>query len=152
MEITILLCGPSVSVNPRQVSFVETGAVLASDEQTNRRLNGDQVIKRTVISGLIAAALLLGGMAMSASAGNGPGNGRGHGGPPKSDEERAARQAGCLQKNGGVCPNGGPRAPGQCNGQGQSQGKDHGRGLRDGTGPRAGTGNCPLNKPAEAQK
>jgi len=109
-------------------------------------------MKRTVISGLIAATLLLGGMAMSAFAGNGPGNGRGYGGPPKSEEERAARQAGCLQQNGGVCPNGGPRAPGQCNGQGQGKGNGHRRGLRDGTGPRAGTGNCPLNGSAQAQK
>lgn len=105
-------------------------------------------MKRKLLSGLIAAGLLLGGMTMTTFAGNGPGNGRGYGGPPKSDEERAARQAACLEKNGGVCPNGGPKAAGQCNGKGQ--GARHG--LRDGTGPRAGTGNCPVNNSAQTQK
>jgi len=107
-------------------------------------------MKRKVISGLVAAGLLLGGIAMSALAGNGPGNSRGYGGPPQSDEERAARQAECLERNGGVCPNGGPRGAGQCKGQGQGKGQR--RGVRDGTGPRAGTGNCPLTKPAQPQK
>jgi hypothetical protein len=108
-------------------------------------------MKRTVISSLIAAGLLLGGMAMSSLAGNGPGNGRGYGGPPQSDEERAARQAACLEKNGGVCPNGGPRAecPGLGQGRGKGKGQGQGQGLRraarDGTGPRATTGNCPIN-------
>lgn len=102
-------------------------------------------MKRTMISGLIAAGLLLGGISLYA--GNGPANGKGYGGPPKSDEERAARQAACLEKNGGVCPNGGPRAAGECKGQGQgkAQGKGQRRGACDGTGPRAGTGNCPAN-------
>jgi hypothetical protein len=111
-------------------------------------------MKRTVISGLIAAALLLGGMAASTFAGNGPGNGKGYGGAPKSDAERAARQAACIEKNGGVCPNGGPSAAGQCNGQGrgQGQGKGQRRGACDGTGPRAGTGNCPVNGSAQTQK
>jgi hypothetical protein len=110
-------------------------------------------MKRTMISGLIAAGLLLGGMTLSSIAGNGPGNGKGHGGPPQSEEERAARQAACAEKNGGVCPNGGPRAEcpglgqGKGNGNGQGNGNGHGwrRGARDGTGPRAGTGNCPAN-------
>jgi hypothetical protein len=117
-------------------------------------------MKRTVISGLIAAALLLGGMTASTFAGNGPGNGKGYGGPPKSQEERAARQAACLEKNGGVCPNGGPRSAGECQGQGQGRGQGkgqgQGKGLRrgacDGTGPRAGTGNCPVNGSARTQK
>lgn len=112
-------------------------------------------MKRTIISGLVAASLLLGGMTLSTFAGNGPGNGKGYGGPPKSDEERVARQAACLEKNGGVCPNGGPRSAGECKGQGlgkgkgQGKGQGQGKGLRrgacDGTGPRAGTGNCPAN-------
>lgn len=112
-------------------------------------------MKRTMISGLIAAGLLLGGMSLSALAGNGPGNGKcqGYGGPAKSAEERAARQAACLEKNGGVCPNGGPRA--ECSGSGQGgQGKGNGKcarqGARDGTGPRAGTAACP--RTAAAQK
>ncbi len=113
-------------------------------------------MKRTVISGLIAAALLLGGLTTSTFAGNGPGNGKGYGGPPKSDAERAARQAACIEKNGGVCPNGGPRANcpglGQGKGQGQGQGKGQRRGACDGTGPRAGMGNCPVNGSAQTQK
>jgi hypothetical protein len=115
-------------------------------------------MKRTIISGLVAASLLLGGMTLSTFAGKGPGNGKGYGGPPKSDEERAARQAACMEKNGGVCPNGGPRSAGECKGQGQGKGKGQGqgkglrRGACDGTGPRAGTGNCPVNSSASAQK
>ena len=111
-------------------------------------------MKRTIISGLIAAGLLLGGMTVSTFAGNGPGNGCGYGGPPKTAEERAARQAACLVKNGGVCPNGGPRA--NCPGCGQGgQGKGNGKcarqGLRDGTGPRSGNGTCP-NARTQTQK
>lgn len=112
-------------------------------------------MKRTVISGLIAAGLLLGGMTLSALAGNGPGNGngKGYGGPAKSAEERAARQAACIEKNGGVCPNGGPRA--ECPGYGQGgQGKGNGKcarqGARDGTGPRSANGTCPKT-PAAGQ-
>jgi len=135
------------------VCSIDMGAVVASGKR-NEQLNTDKVMKRTVISGLIAAGLLLGGIAMSALAGNGPGNGRGYGGPPKSDEERAARQAACQQQNGGVCPKGGPRAecPGLGQGRGNGQGKGMRRGACDGTGPRAGAGNCPVNKPAQAQK
>lgn len=118
-------------------------------------------MKRTMISGLIAAGLLLGGMTLSSTAGNGPGNGKGYGGPPQSEEERAARQAACVEKNGGVCPNGGPRAEcpglgqgqgqgkGNCNGKGNGNGNGARRGARDGTGPRAGTTNCPANNAAQ---
>ena len=96
---------------------------------------------------LVAAAMLT---AASAFAQNGPGpRGKGYGGPPQSMEERAARQAGCLEKNGGICPQGGPRA--NCPGKGQGQGNCYRRGARDGTGPRAGTANCPVN-PAPSQK
>ncbi len=96
---------------------------------------------------LVAAAMLT---AASAFAQNGPGpRGKGYGGPPQSMEERAARQAGCLEKNGGICPQGGPRANGP--GKGQGQGNCYRRGARDGTGPRAGTANCPVN-PAPSQK
>ena len=109
-------------------------------------------MKRTMISGLIAAGLLLVGLNLSALAGNGPGQGKGYGGPAKSAEERAARQAACLEKNGGVCPNGGPRAEcqgaGKC-GQGKGQGKCARQGARDGTGPRAGTAACPRTGSAQ---
>jgi len=91
------------------------------------------------VAGLLAAG--------TAFAGNGPGpRGKGYGGPPQTAEERAARQADCLEKNGGVCPQGGPRA--NCQGAGQGQGNKWRKGARDGTGPRAGTADCPLNQPA----
>lgn len=109
-------------------------------EQSNERT----VMKRTILSGLIAAGLLVG--SSSLLAGNGPGpNGRGYGGPPKSEEERAARQAACLEKNGGVCPNGGPRAecPGYGQGRGQRNGTGCGKGACDGTGPKGPNGNGP---------
>ncbi|HEX5397680.1 MAG TPA: hypothetical protein VFY06_01345 [Verrucomicrobiae bacterium] len=101
--------------------------------------------------GLIAAGLLAGGAAFSVLAQNGPGrggNGRGYGGPPQTQEERAARQAACLERNGGVCPNGGPRVNCPGLGMGKGQGAGHGwrRGARDGTGPLAGTTNCPAFK------
>jgi len=110
-------------------------------------------MKRTMISGLIAAGLLLGGMTLATIAGNGPGNGKGYGGPPQSEAARAARQAGCVEKNGGICPNGGPRTNCPAGGMGKGQGAGNcGRnGLRDGTGPRSANGTCP-NTPAPNQK
>ncbi len=107
------------------------------------------MMKSKTIAGLIVAGLLAGGTAVSVLAQNGPGrggNGRGYGGPPQTQEERAARQAACLERNGGVCPNGGPRA--NCQGQRKGQGAGYGwrRGARDGTGPLAGTTNCPAVK------
>lgn len=71
-------------------------------------------------------------MTLSTFAGNGLGNGRGYGGPPKSEVERAARQAACLEKNGG------PRAncPGLGAGKCQGPGKGQGKGVCDGTGPK----------------
>lgn len=81
---------------------------------------------------LVIAGLLMSAGSASLLAQNGPGKGRGYGGPPKTPEERAARQQECLKKNGGQCPNGGPR--GECPGYGQGKGK--------GQGPGRG-GNCP---------
>lgn len=105
-------------------------------------------MKTKLLTGLIAVGLLLSGMTLLAQNGPGPGGGKGkgkgYGGPPQSQEERTARQADCLQTNGGICPNGGPRTncvP-DCNGQGQGKGKGKGQGKgnqhgkRDGTGPR----------------
>jgi hypothetical protein len=112
-------------------------------------------MKNKALVGMMVAGLLIAGAALTALAQNGPGkNGCGCGGPPKSDQERAARQAACLEKNGGVCPNGGPRA--SCPGYGQGgQGKGNGKcarqGLRDGTGPRSGNGTCP-NAPARSSE
>ena len=112
-------------------------------------------MKHTILSGLIAAGLLLGGTSLFAGNGSGP-NGRSYGGPPKSDDERAARQAACLEKNGGVCPNGGPRAECPGYGQGGHQGKGNGKcarqGLRDGTGPRSANGTCPRVNQTQTQK
>jgi hypothetical protein len=112
-------------------------------------------MKRAVMVGLVAAGLLMSGAAANLFAQNAPCNGRGYGGPPKSDEERAARQAACLEKNGGVCPNGGPRTncPGYGQGgQGKGKGKCARQGPRDGTGPRSANGTCPLNNQAAAKK
>jgi hypothetical protein len=105
-------------------------------------------LKQTI--GWMVAGLVLASMTTVALAQNGPGSGpkgRGYGGPPQSQEERAARQAACPKQNGdcpAVCPNGGPGR-----GQGQGNGMGHGyrRGLRDGTGPRSANGTCPLATP-----
>ena len=112
-------------------------------------------MKNKALVGMMVAGLLIAGAALTALAQNGPGkNGCGYGTPPKSTEERAARQAACLEKNGGVCPNGGPRTNCPAYGQG-GQGKGHGKcarqGLRDGTGPRGANGTCP-NAPASSKK
>ena len=129
-------------------------------------------MKIKVIIGCVTAGLLLSVAGTELFGQNGPGSqGRGYGGPPKSQEERAARQASCLQSNGGVCLNGGSRTNcpgpgmGQCNGgsrtncpgpgmgQGNGNGAGQGRhGLRDGTGPRSANGTCPLNNAAQSQK
>jgi hypothetical protein len=115
-------------------------------------------MKKTAMVGLMVVGLWMSGAAADGFAGNGPGSGRGYGAPAKSNEERAARQAACIEKNGGVCPNGGPRAncpgigQGKGQGQGQGQGKGQRRGACDGTGPRAGTANCPVNGSGQTQK
>ena len=112
-------------------------------------------MKRNMIVGCVVAGLLLTGMVTVSLAQNGQGQGpkgRGYGGPPQSQEERAARQAACPKQNGdgtGVCPNGGP---GCGQGQGNGAGKGAGRGLRDGTGPRNANGACPLNSGTPAKK
>jgi hypothetical protein len=106
-------------------------------------------MKFNTLTVIVAAGLLAAGTAFAQN-GPGPrGQGNGYGGPPQSAEERAARQAACLEKNGGICPQGGPRA--NCAGKGQGQGNQWRKGARDGTGPRAGTGACPVN-PGTAQK
>lgn len=109
-------------------------------------------MKRKALAGLTAMGLLISGAAVSLFAGNGPGpgsNGCGYGGPPKNAEERAARQAACLERNGGICPNGGPRTncPGRGWGAGNGAGRGWRHGLRDGTGPRGGAG-CPWRSQA----
>ena len=85
------------------------------------------------IAGLIVAGLMLAG-ASTMLAQNSRTNGqcKGYDGPPQSEQERIARQAACLEKNGGVCPQGGPRTNYPTLGQGQGKGK----GSCDGTGPK----------------
>ena len=110
------------------------------------------IMKTKSIITLISITLL---GASSAFAQGGPG--RGYGGPPKSDEERAARQAQCQRTD---CPNKGQgqgqrkgwgqgqgqgKGWGQGQGQGNGQGRGFRRGPRDGSGPRGGTGSCPIN-------
>ena len=117
-----------------------------------RTLKPTHHMKTTSIITLTAIALF---GASSAFAQGGPG--RGYGGPPKSDAERAARQAQCQRAD---CPNKGQgqgqrkgwgqgqgqgQGKGWGQGQGQGQGQGHRRGPRDGSGPRGGTGNCPIN-------
>jgi hypothetical protein len=139
------------------VCCFEEGALDASDSRNEQQSNERTAMKNKTLAGLIVAGLVMSGAAFSLLAQNGPergGDGKGYGGPPQSQEERAARQAACLEKNGGVCPNGGPRAncPGYGQGgQGQGNGKCARQGLRDGTGPRSANGTCP-NAPAKNQK
>lgn len=80
----------------------------------------------------IAITLLAAGTALAQG---GPGRG-GYGAPPKTEEERVARQAERQQVNTGKQANRGNRAN-----QGQNRGR--GNGSRDGSGPRGGTANCP---------
>ena len=114
-------------------------------------------MKLKITLGAMVLGLLLSVTPASLFAQNCPGggpNGKGYGGPPKTEQERAARQAACLEKNGGVCPNGGPQAncPAGRQGQGKGAGKGWGKGLRDGTGPRSGNGTCSLTAPKSGSK
>jgi hypothetical protein len=116
-------------------------------------------MKRTILTGLVAAGLLMSGAIGLSLAQNGPGAGRngcGYGGPPQSQEERAARQAACVATNCGTCTNTCtnvcPRAacPGRCLGKAKGHGYRHG--LCDGTGPRNTNGVCPFNGHGAAKK
>ena len=107
-------------------------------------------MKKTAMIGLVVAGLIISSAATSLLAQNGPRNGRGYGGPPKSEQERIARQGACMEKNGGLCPNGGPRAVGEC--QGKGAGKGTKPGGCDGSGPRSANGNCRFNTPAQPKK
>ena len=100
-------------------------------------------MKHNLLAIITVAGLLAAGTAFAQ---NGPrGQGKGYGGPPQSAEERGARQEGCIEKNGGVCPQDGVCVPGK----GRGNGKGQRQGLRDGTGPRSADGTCPNgNTPA----
>ncbi|MDH7501294.1 MAG: hypothetical protein QHJ82_01090 [Verrucomicrobiota bacterium] len=110
-------------------------------------------MKRKTIAWLVAVGLLVGGStALMAQGGPGP-RGRGYGGPPRSEQERAERQANCPWAKDSR----GAGLKGQARGQrapGDAKGKAYRRGLRDGTGPRAQGGNCPYagQTPADKQQ
>ena len=87
-------------------------------------------MKTIQITTFIALALL--GAGTASAQGNKNRGGAGYGGPPKTEEERAARQEECRQANGGTC-----------DGQGQGHGKGQRRVPRDGSGRRGGGTNCP---------
>lgn len=93
-------------------------------------------MKTKTITSLLAVLFISGGFAMAQTPACPIGNG--NGGPPKTEEERAARQQACLEANGGVCPNGGPRAA--CENPGQGRGQGLRAGARDGSGKGAGNG------------
>ena len=121
---------------------------VAPDQEKKQQTNERTVMKHNILAVIAVASLLAAGTTFAQSGlGTGPrGQGNGYGGPPKSNEERAARQAACLEKNGGVCPQDGVCVPGK----GQGNGNGHRRGLRDGTGPRSADGTCPNgNTPAK---
>jgi hypothetical protein len=104
-------------------------------------------MKHNILATIAVASLLAAGTTFAQS---GPGTGqrgpgKGYGAPPQSAEERAARQDGCVGKNGGVCPQDGVCAPGK--GRGNGNGKGQRQGVRDGTGPRSADGTCPNSTP-----
>lgn len=120
-------------------------------------INKMQSMKLKLTLGGIIVALVLATAPASLLAQSCPGggpNGKGYGGPPKTEQERAARQAACLEKNGGVCPNGGPQAncPAGGMGQGKGAGKGAGKGLCDGTGAGKAKGTGPSAAPKSGSK
>ena len=89
---------------------------------------------------LVAAGLMTAGSAFAQGTGAGDGGcGKNYGGPPKTEEERAARKAQCQQENGGTCEQQG-QCEGKGKGQGQGQGKGQRKGGRHGGGARGGNG------------
>jgi hypothetical protein len=82
-------------------------------------------MKLNIIAVMAVATLLAAGTTFAQNCTDtGPrGQGKGYGGLPQPAAERAARQAACLERNGGVCPNGGPGA--ECAGLGQGLCLDH---------------------------
>jgi hypothetical protein len=128
-----------------------------ANPEINETTNKTLAMKLKVTLGVMIAGLLLSVTPVSLFAQNCPGgggNGKGYGGPPKTEQERAARQAACLEKNGGVCPNGGPQAncPAGGMGQGKGAGKGAGKGLCDGTGPGKAKGTGPSAAPKSGSK
>ena len=103
--------------------------------------------RSTILAGVLTALILLAATTAAAATDNPPTTkGRGYGGPPKSAEERQARQQACPC---GACLGGGFQAGRHGRGCGWGQGPQSGagfggrHGLRDGTGPRRLNGACP---------
>ena len=89
-------------------------------------------MKHTTLARLVMAGLLLSGVAAtSLLAQNGRGQcGNGYGGPPASEEERAARQEACLAQ-GAECQ--GPFATGEARGPGMGQRRGQRNGAANGS-------------------
>lgn len=122
-------------IHEPKVQSIAVATRAASIENHNQERY--RIMKTKTMTSLLAVLFLSGGFAMAQN----PAcpSGKNYGGPPQSEEERAARQQACLEANGGVCPNGGPRAAGENRGQGKGQGLRGG--ARDGSGKGAGKGN-----------
>jgi hypothetical protein len=111
-----------------------------------RKSNRTKIMKTKNIATWIAITLLTAGTAVAQG---GPGRGgRGSGTPPKTAEERAARQ---VERQQATIDNRATRAGpgmtwrrGQGRANGTAQGRGWGNGPRDGSGPCGGTANCPV--------
>jgi hypothetical protein len=114
----------------------------AGPQKTTTTTERKKIVMKLNILAVVAIASLM-AVGTSFAQGGPRGQGKGYGCPPASDAERAARQAACLEQNGGVCPQDGVCAPGKGKGKGQGQGNGQRKGLRDGTGPRSADGTCP---------
>lgn len=149
----------------RGSTLFENGALKSPANNKKKPELKENTVKSRILAGVTAAILLAGGTTLTLLAQNGPGaRGYGYGGPPKSAEERAVRQAACAQQCDRQCSRPGqclgPCATGQLRGQGWRGGRNgtnwtgrgYRRGLRDGTGPRSANGTCPLAKPATDKK
>ena len=75
------------------VFSLETVAMDTSENRNKEPSKETTNMKSTALVGLIVAGLLIRGAAANLFAQNAPCNGRGYGGPPKSEQKRAARQA-----------------------------------------------------------
>lgn len=115
--------------------YLNVRSQLGHTTTTNNKMKMNQMIT------MFAVAMIGAGSAFAQTATRQAGNG----GPPKTEEERAARKEQCQNANGGACAKGGTcdgQGPGK--GAGKCQGKGKGRGACDGSG--AGAGGCQTGK------
>lgn len=107
-----------------------------------------KIMRTKRIATWIAITLLTAGTTLAQG---GPGRrSGGYGTPPKTEEERAARQADRQRVNRNNRTNRVNRAGqgqnwGRGLGRGNCDGSSQGNGPRDGSGPRGGTADCPLS-------